>query len=218
MQFGMGHQTLAPEGIEGIDRRALKRALRDAVKGEVRFDLGTRAIYSHDSSNYRQPPLGVVIPRDSEDVVAAVAACREHGAPVLARGGPTSLAGQTANVAVVLDTSKYMREIVQIDPERRIARVQPGVIRDQLAELTEKRHNLTFAPDTSTHEYATFGGMIGNNSCGVHSVMAGRTADTLEELGRVTYAGLRMRVGPTSEEELERIVVEGGRRGEIYKA
>ncbi|MGN6586980.1 MAG: FAD-binding and (Fe-S)-binding domain-containing protein [Solirubrobacterales bacterium] len=215
---GIGHGTLAPEGVERIDRRALKRALKDAVKGEVRFDLATRAAYSHDSSNYRQPPLGVVLPRDAEDVVAAVAACREHGAPVLPRGCATSLAGQTANVAVVVDTSKYMREILEIDPERRIARVQPGVIRDQLAEITEERHNLTFAPDTSTHEYATFGGMVGNNSCGVHSVMAGRTADNLEELEIVTYDGLRMRVGPTSEEELERIVAEGGRRGEIYAA
>src|SRR3954452_9065804 len=185
MQFGfeargdggheIGHGTLAPEGVERIDRRALKRALRDAVAGEVRFDLGTRAIYSHDSSNYRQPPLGVVIPLDAEDVVAAVGACREHGAPVLARGCATSLAGQTANVAVVLDTSKYMREILEVDAARRVARVQPGVIRDQLAELGEARHDLTFAPGTSTHEYATFGGMIGNNSCGVPSVMAGRT-------------------------------------------
>src|SRR3954447_11563141 len=228
MQFGfeargdggheIGHGTLAPEGVERIDRRALKRALRDAVKGEVRFDLGTRAIYSHESSNSRQPLLGVVIPRDAEDVVAAIGACREHGAPVLARGCATSLAGQTANVAVVLDTSKHMREILEIDPERRIARVQPGVIRDQLAEITEEKYDLTFAPDTSTHEYATFGGMIGNNSCGVHSVMAGRSADNLEELEIVTYDGLRMRVGPTSEEELEQIVGEGGRRGEIYGA
>ena len=214
----LGHRTLAPAGVERIDRRALKRALKEAVRGEVRFDLGTRAIYSHDSSNYRQPPLGVVIPRDADDVAAAIAACREHGAPVLARGCATSLAGQTANVAVVLDTSKYMREILEIDPERRIARVQPGVIRDQLAELCEERHNLTFGPDTSTHEYATFGGMIGNNSCGVHSVMAGRTADNLEELEIVTYDGVRMRVGATSEEELERIVAAGGRRGEIYAA
>ena len=214
----IGHWTLAPAGVERIDRRALKQTLRDAVKGEVRFDLGTRAIYSHDSSNYRQPPLGVVIPRDAEDVVAAVAACHEHGAPVLARGCATSLAGQTANVAVVIDTSKYMREIVDVDPERRIARVQPGVIRDQLAELVEEKYDLTFAPDTSTHEYATFGGMIGNNSCGVHSVMAGRTADNLEELEIVTYDGLRMRVGPTSEEELEQIIHEGGRRADARPA
>jgi FAD/FMN-containing dehydrogenase/Fe-S oxidoreductase len=212
----LGHGTLAPEGVERVDRRALKRALAESVEGEVRFDLGTRAIYSHDSSNYRQPPLGVVIPRHAEDVVAAVAACHEHGAPVLARGCATSLSGETTNVAVVIDTSKYMREIVAVDPEARTARVQPGVIRDQLAERTEAEHDLTFAPDTSTHEYATFGGMIGNNSCGVHSVMAGRTADNVEELEIVTYDGLRMRVGRTSGEELERIVAEGGRRGEIY--
>jgi FAD/FMN-containing dehydrogenase len=122
----LGHRTLAPEGIERIDRRALKRALKEAVRGEVRFDLGTRAAYAHDSSNYRQPPLGVVLPKDADDVVAAVAACREHGAPVLPRGCGTGIAGNTANVAVVVDTSKYMREIVEIDPERRIARVQPG--------------------------------------------------------------------------------------------
>ncbi|MGN6274965.1 MAG: FAD-binding and (Fe-S)-binding domain-containing protein [Solirubrobacterales bacterium] len=216
MSAEVGHRTLAPEGVERINRRALKQALEGAVKGEVRFDLGTRAIYSHDSSNYRQPPLGVVLPRDAEDVVAAVAACHEHGAPVLPRGCGTGIAGSTVNTAVVIDASKYMRGIVEIDPERRVARVQPGVIRDQLASICEERHNLTFAPDTSTHEYATFGGMVGNNSCGVHSVMAGRTADNLEEMEIVTYDGLRMRVGPTSEEELERIIAAGGRRGEIY--
>ncbi|HET9185221.1 MAG TPA: FAD-binding and (Fe-S)-binding domain-containing protein, partial [Solirubrobacterales bacterium] len=195
-----------------------ERDLRDAVSGEVRFDPGSLAIYSHDSSNYRQPPIGVVVPRSEDDVVAAIGVCRRHWAPVLARGCATSLSGETTNTAVVIDTSKYLRKIVEVDPERRVARVQPGVIRDQLSELTEEKHNLTFAPDTSTHEYATFGGMIGNNSCGVHSVMAGRTADNVEELEIVTYDGLRIKVGPTSEEELERIVAEGGRRGEIYAA
>jgi FAD/FMN-containing dehydrogenase/Fe-S oxidoreductase len=214
----MGHGTLAPEGAERVDRRSLRKALEASVEGEVRFDRGTRAIYSHDSSNYRQPPLGVVIPRTAEDVEATLAACRGHGAPVLPRGCATSLSGETTNVAVVIDTSKYMREIIEVDPGRSVARVQPGVIRDQLATLTEERHDLTFAPDTSTHEYATFGGMIGNNSCGIHSVMAGRTADNVEELEIVTYDGLRMKVGPTSEEELERIVAAGGRRGEIYAA
>jgi len=213
-----GHGTLAPAGIDEIDLEGLERDLARGVRGEVRFDAGTRAIYSHDSSNYRQPPLGVVIPRGREDVVAAVRACREHGAPVLPRGCATSLSGETTNVAVVIDTSKYMREILEVDPERKVARVQPGVIRDQLADRTEAEHNLTFAPDTSTHAYATFGGMIGNNSCGIHSVMAGRTADNVEELEIVTYDGETMRVGPTSEEELERIVAAGGRRGEIYEA
>jgi FAD/FMN-containing dehydrogenase/Fe-S oxidoreductase len=200
-----------------LNALALQSDLRERVRGEVRFDAGTRAIYAHDSSNYRQVPFGVVIPKDEGDVVAAIEVCRRHGAPVLPRGCGTSLSGETTNVAVILDTSKYMREILEIDPDEGYAWVQPGVIRDQLSNLTEERYNLTFAPDTSTHEYATFGGMIGNNSCGVHSVMAGRTSDNVEELEIVTHDGTRMRVGATSEEELEKIIAEGGRRGEIYR-
>ena len=214
---GLGHGQLGPEGVDELDLEALERGLREAVGGEVRFDSGTRAIYSHDSSNYRQHPLGVVIPESTDDIVAAVAACHEHGAPVLPRGCATSLSGETTNRAVVVDVSKRLRRIVEIDADRGIARVEPGVIRDQLADLTEERFNLTFAPDTSTHAYATFGGMIGNNSCGVHSVMAGRTSDNVQELEIVTYDGLRMTVGRTTEDELERIVAEGGRRGEIYR-
>jgi FAD/FMN-containing dehydrogenase/Fe-S oxidoreductase len=211
-----GHGTLRPDGVEEVDVASLRRTLEREIRGEVLFDAGHRGIYSHDSSNYRQPPLGVVVPRDADDVLAAVAACREHDAPLTSRGCGTSLAGQTCNVAVVLDHSKYRREIVDVDPERGRARVQPGVIRDQLADRAEREHNLTFAPDTSTHAYATFGGMIGNNSCGTHSVMAGRTADNVHELEVLTYDGLRMRVGPTPDDELEAIVAAGGRRGEIY--
>ena len=214
---GDGHQLLKPDGVEEIDRGALERELRDALDGEVRFGAADLAIYSHDSSNYRQEPLGVVIPNHAEDVVRAVGICHRHNAPVLPRGCATSLSGETTNVAVVIDTSKHMREILEVDPERRTARVQPGVIRDQLSNQTEAEHELTFAPDTSTHEYATFGGMIGNNSCGIHSVMAGRTSDNVQELEIVTHDGVRMRVGPTGPEELDRIIAAGGRRGEIYR-
>jgi FAD/FMN-containing dehydrogenase/Fe-S oxidoreductase len=217
-RVGVGHQTLAPGGVEEIDLEALERDLRSSVRGEIRFDAGTRAAYSHDSSNYRQPPLGVVIPATRDDLVAAVRVCHDHRAPVLPRGSATSLSGQTTNVAVAIDVSKSLRGIIEVDPVRRVARVEPGVIRDELANLVEREHNLTFAPDTSTHAYATFGGMIGNNSCGVHSVMAGRTADNVESLEIVTYDGLRMRVGATSEADLEEIVAGGGRRGEIYGA
>ena len=212
-----GGKRLNDRQRKNLNSLALQAELRERVKGEVRFDAGTRAIYAHDSSNYRQVPFGVVVPKDAGDVVAAVEVCRSHGAPVLPRGCGTSLSGETTNVAVILDTSKYMREIVEVNPEEGYARVQPGVVRDQLSHMTEKQYNLTFAPDTSTHAYATFGGMIGNNSCGVHSVMAGRTSDNVEELEIVTYDGLRVRVGPTSEEGLERIIKEGGRRGEIYR-
>jgi FAD/FMN-containing dehydrogenase/Fe-S oxidoreductase len=151
-----------------------------------------------------------------DDVAATIAACRRHGAPVLARGGGTSLAGQCCNVAVVLDFSKYLHRIVDLDPEGRVARVQPGTVLDDLRDAAE-RHGLTFGPDPATHNRCTLGGMIGNNSCGVHSVMAGKTDDNVEALEVLTYDGLRLRVGATNEEELARIVCAGGRRGEIYR-
>ncbi|HEX2396729.1 MAG TPA: FAD-binding protein, partial [Solirubrobacteraceae bacterium] len=120
---------LRPAGIDEVDAAALEKRLRAAVRGEVRFDAGLRGAYAHDSSNYRQPPIGVVLPRDADDVVAALAACREHHAPVLPRGCGTSLAGQGCNVAVVIDTSRHMRGIVGVQLDRRLATVQPGVIR-----------------------------------------------------------------------------------------
>ncbi|HEU5226837.1 MAG TPA: FAD-binding and (Fe-S)-binding domain-containing protein [Ktedonobacteraceae bacterium] len=193
----------------------LADALRSRIQGEVRFDEGSRALYSTDASNYRQVPIGVVIPKDVDDVIATVALCHEYRVPVLARGGGTSLAGQTCNVAVVIDMSKYMNRVLEVDPQRKLARVQPGVILDDLRHQAEQ-YQLTFGPDPATHRYCTLGGMIGNNSCGTHSVMAGKTDDNIEEMEILTYDGLRMRVGRTSEEELEQIIAEGGRRGEIY--
>ncbi|HXC43094.1 MAG TPA: FAD-linked oxidase C-terminal domain-containing protein [Candidatus Dormibacteraeota bacterium] len=198
-----------------IDTSALAEALRAQVRGDVRFDRGSRALYATDGSNYRQVPIGVVLPRDTDDVLATVALCREFGAPLLCRGGGTSLAGQCCNVAVILDFSKYMAGILEIDPARRIARVQPGVVLDNLRSAAEK-HHLTFAPDPATHDRCTLGGMIGNNSCGVHSVMGGKTDDNIEELEVLTYDGARMRVGATPNADLERICASGGRRGEIY--
>ncbi len=198
-----------------VDAPALAASLRRHLRGEVRFDKGSRALYATDGSSYRQVPIGVVLPRDVDDVIATISLAREYGAPILCRGGGTSLAGQCCNVAVVLDMSKYLDGILQIDPARRLARVQPGVVLDHLRNAAERYH-LTFGPDPATHDRCTLGGMIGNNSCGVHSVMAGKTDDNIEELEILTYDGLRMRVGQTSSEDLERIIREGGRRGEIY--
>jgi len=198
-----------------VNTGKLAAALSRNVRGEVRFDNGTRALYATDGSNYRHIPIGVVIPRDNDDVIATIALARELGAPVLCRGGGTSLAGQCCNVAVVLDFSKYMANILEIDPARRIARVQPGVILDHLRNAAEKYH-LTFGPDPATHDRCTIGGMIGNNSCGVHSVMAGKTDDNIEALEILTYDGLRLRVGQTGEDELQKIIGESGRRGQIY--
>jgi FAD/FMN-containing dehydrogenase/Fe-S oxidoreductase len=198
-----------------VDASGLAAALGRHVSGDVRFDDGSRALYATDGSNYRQVPIGVVLPRDIDDVIATISLAREYGAPILCRGGGTSLAGQCCNVAVVLDFTKYMSAILEIDPERRIARVQPGVVLDRLRNAAEK-HQLTFGPDPASHDRCTLGGMIGNNSCGVHSVMAGKTDDNIEELEILTYDGLRMRVGQTSDGEIEKIIGEGGRRGEIY--
>ena len=177
-----------------VDTSGLAEALRAQLRGEVRFDRGSRALYATDGSNYRQVPIGVVLPHDTDDVLATVALCREFGAPLLCRGGGTSLAGQCCNVAVILDFSKYMAGIIEIDPARRIARVQPGVVLDNLRSAAEK-HHLTFAPDPATHDRCTLGGMIGNNSCGVHSVMGGKTDDNIEELEVLTYDGTRLKVG-----------------------
>ena len=194
---------------------ALEADLRRDVRGEVRFDAGSRALYATDASNYRQTPIGVVVPRDEDDVVATVAACARHGAPVLSRGGGTSLSGQCCNEAVVIDFSKHVRGLLELDPTRRRARVQPGIVLDDLRSAAEQ-HGLTFAPDPATHQWCTLGGMIGNNSCGVHSIISGRTSDNVERLDVLTYDGLRLQVGATSEEELDAIVAAGGRRGEIY--
>ncbi|HYY32140.1 MAG TPA: FAD-linked oxidase C-terminal domain-containing protein [Gaiellaceae bacterium] len=178
----------------------LARELAHAVEGEVRFDAGGRALYATDLSIYRQVPIGVVVPRTVDDIVKTVEICRAHGAPLLGRGGGTSLVGQCTNEAVVIDCSKYLNRILEIDPEKKLARVEPGVVCDDLKFAAEE-HGLTWGPDPATHQYANVGGMLGNNSCGVHSVLTEfygggpRTADNVEELEVVTYRGDRLRVG-----------------------
>jgi FAD/FMN-containing dehydrogenase/Fe-S oxidoreductase len=195
--------------------RQLEEKLRQVVRGEVRFDQASRALYATDASNYRQVPIGLVLPRDEADVIATVAACRELGAPVLSRGGGTSLAGQCCNVAVIIDFSKYMHGILELDPDRKFARVQPGIVLDRLRDAAEE-HDLTFAPDPATHSRCTLGGMIGNNSCGVHALMGGKTVDNIESLDILLYDGTRLTVSATSDAELEAIITAGGRRGQIY--
>jgi len=193
----------------------LERELKSTVRGEVRFDKGSRALYAADGSNYRQIPIGLVIPRDANDVVSAVAACKKYGAPVLPRGAGTSLAGQCCNVAVVLDFTKYMNRVLEIDALNRVASVQPGIVLDVLQSQVLK-HGLMFAPDPSTHSRCTIGGMIGNNSCGTHSLLGGKTVDNVEELRVLLYDGTQLTVGATSDEEFDRIIQKGGRAGEIY--
>jgi FAD/FMN-containing dehydrogenase/Fe-S oxidoreductase len=197
--------------------KQLQAALAAAVAGEVRFDAGARAAYASDASNYRQVPIGVVLPRSAGDMVAAVAACRAHDAPILARGGGTSLCGQSVNAAVVIDCSKYMDRVLEVDPAACTANVEPGVVCDSLRAEAEK-HGLTFGPDPATHSRCTLGGMIGNNSCGAHSVMAGKTVENIEALEVLTYDGARFWCGPTDDAEFRRIVALGNRQSEITLA
>ncbi|MFY9855256.1 MAG: FAD-binding and (Fe-S)-binding domain-containing protein [Terracidiphilus sp.] len=195
--------------------RELEALLKKSLRGDVRFDLGSRALYAADSSNYRQLPVGVILPRDAADVEAALAACRATGAAVLARGAGTSLAGQCANVAVVFDFSRYMNKLGSIDPAAKLARVEPGIVLDRLREAAEL-HHLTYGPDPATHSRCTLGGMIGNNSCGAHGLMAGKVVDNIESLDIVLYDGTRMTVGRTSPAELDALINAGGRVGQIY--
>ncbi|MDQ6654220.1 MAG: FAD-binding oxidoreductase [Verrucomicrobiota bacterium] len=204
------------------DAAGLAEELRGKIRGEVRFDDGSRALYATDGSNYRETPIGVIVPRDVEDITNTILTAKRYGAPILSRGCGTSLAGQCCNVAVVMDMSKYFHQVLQIDPQNRLARVRPGCVLDDMRDAAMK-HGLTFGPDPATHTHCTLGGMIGNNSCGIHSVMAqfagtgARTSDNLHELEIFTYEGVRMRVGATTEDELDSIIRNGGPRAEIYR-
>lgn len=199
---------------KALDVRALELELKRSIEGEVRFDAGSRAVYATDGSNYRQVPIGVVIPKSVEDVINTVRISREFGAPMLSRGGGTSLAGQCCNTAVVMDFTKYLHRVLEIDPVRRLARVQPGCVLDDLRNKA-KEHGLTFGPDPATHDHCTLGGMIGNNSCGAHAQMNGAVSNNVESLDVLLYDGTRMTVGWMTEEEFENASRQSGRRGEI---
>ncbi len=177
------------------DQRELAAALRGAVRGEVDLGVTARALTTMDASNYRRIPLGVVAPRDADDVAAALAVCREHGVPVVPRGGGTSIAGQATGTGIVLDFTRHMNRLLSLDPEAGTAVVQPGLVLDRLQEAAAP-HGLRFGPDPSTHGRCTLGGMIGNNSCGSHSVAWGTTADNVRTLSVITARGERLRPGP----------------------
>ncbi|WP_410088250.1 FAD-binding oxidoreductase [Streptomyces sp. t39] len=194
-----GRSSRRPGGPGGErhpgDTDELAHALTAAVRGEVDFSAAARALVTMDASNYRRVPLGVVAPRDADDVAAALAVCREARVPVVPRGGGTSIAGQATGTGVVLDLTRHLRDIVRLDPEARTAVVGPGVVLDRLRDAAAV-HGLTFGPDPSTHSRCTLGGMIGNNACGSHSVAWGTTADNVHTLDVTTYDGRRLRLGP----------------------
>ncbi|MFE0024711.1 FAD-binding and (Fe-S)-binding domain-containing protein [Amycolatopsis sp. NPDC059021] len=183
---------------------------------EILTDAATLALYTTDASNYRHVPLGVVLPRSVDEVAAAVAACRERGLPVIARGGGTSVAGNSCGPGVVIDTSRFVRGVAELDPAARLARVAPGTVLDDLQALAAP-HGLRFGPDPSTHSRCTIGGMIGNNACGSHSVAWGRTADVVRELDVLLYDGTRFTAGPATPSEVDERAARPGTEGRVYR-
>ena len=207
------HERLDVEA--GQDVGSLKAELSRRITGEVRFDDATRAIYATDASNYRQVPIGVVIPKTQRDVIATIAVCRQFSAPVLSRAGGTSLAGQCCNVAVVIDWSKYLNRILELNVAERFARVEPGTICDDVVKAG-KPFDLTYAPDPATHDHCCFGGMLGNNSCGAHAQMNGPAVNNVESLDVLLYDGTRMAVGWISDADWRARMSGSGREAEIY--
>jgi FAD/FMN-containing dehydrogenase/Fe-S oxidoreductase len=200
----------------GLDVAALEAALRAEVDGEVRFDTGSRGAYSTDASNFRQVPIGVVVPRTPEAAAAAVAVASAHGAPVLSRGGGTSLAGQCTNTAVVIDWSKYCHRVVSVDADARTCVVEPGIVLDDL-----NRHlaptGLRFGPEPATHQNCTLGGMIGNNSCGATAQRTGKVVDNVAALEVLCYDGTRFWCGPTDDDAYAAIERRGDPKAAIYR-
>ncbi|MCH8200106.1 MAG: FAD-binding oxidoreductase, partial [Chloroflexi bacterium] len=190
--------------------------LSDQTSGEVRGDPYDRLMYSTDASIYQMAPIAVVLPRTADDVQAAIGIAREHGVPVLPRGGGTSLAGQTCNHAIVLDFSKYMRNVLQVSPEERWARVQPGIVNHHLSRAVAQ-HGLMYGPDPVTSNRATVGGGIGNNSCGPHSVIYGKTLDHILEVDVLLADGTRTHFAPVGGEQLEDRLSSEGLEGNVYR-
>ena len=202
--------------IASADTQALVEDLRRVVTGEVRFDEMTRALYSTDASIYQIEPIGVVIPRSEEDVIAVVETAYRHGVPVLPRGAGTSLAGQAVGHAIIIDFSKYMRRVLEVSPEEGWVRVQPGIILDELNHHLSPS-GLHFAPDPSTSNRGNVGGALGNNSCGAHSIVWGKTVDNVVELRVVLSNGDMATLGPANGEDLEARMGGEGLEAEIYR-
>ena len=198
------------------DTQSLVEELKRRVSGEVRFDKMTRVLYSTDASIYEIEPVGVVIPRTTEDIIAVVETAHRYGVPVLPRGGGTSLAGKTVGHALVIDFSKYMRNVIEVNEEEGWVRTQPGIILDELNHHLEPR-GLLFTPDPSTSNRANVGGALGNNSCGAHSIIWGKTSDNVRELKAVLSNGDPVEFGPLDDERLEAKMRLEGLEGEIYR-
>lgn len=199
-----------------LEASALERELRGRVRGEVLCDEVSRGIYATDASNYQIVPVAVVVPRDADDVRQAVAVAERHGVPILARGGGTSLAGQTVGAAVVIDMSKHLNEVLELDVQGRTVRVEPGLVRDEL-NATLAPHGLHFAPDPATGSRANVGGMIGNNSSGTKSILFGKTIDHVEALKVLLADGTELEFQRLDAAQLEAATRGDDREAEIHR-
>ncbi len=199
------------------DLNDLYAELTESLAGSCHFSSASVAMYTSDASNYRQVPLGIVYPKNVNDIKIATALCKDHGVPLLMRGGGTSQNGQCVNNAVIIDCSKHLNKVLDIDVQNRTALIEPGIVCDALKHQAEQ-HGLTFGPDPATHSRCTLGGMIGNNSCGPHSMLSGKTVENVLELEILTSDGHSFWVGPTTDAELEQIISKGDRQSEIYAA
>jgi FAD/FMN-containing dehydrogenase len=208
--------TTAEQRIKGKEREELAQELRRRVTGEVRFDPFSRVLYSTDASIYQMEPVGVVIPRSVDDVLAVMEVARDNRVPVLPRTGGTSLAGQCVNHAIVMDFSKYLNQLVEVNQEEHWARVQPGIVLDHLNRLLLP-YNLQYAPDPTTSSRACVGGGIGNNTCGAHSVIYGKTLDHVKELDVVLSDATRAHFRPLEAHELEARLSGIGLQSDIYR-
>ena len=202
--------------LPGRELEEIAEKLRRQVAGDVRVDRYSCLLYATDASMYQMEPVGVVLPRSADDVEATVRVANEHGVPVLPRGGGTGLSGQTVNHAIVIDFSKYMRNVVEVQPEERWARVQPGMVLNHLGDAVA-RHGLHYAPDPVTRARATIGGGIGNNSCGTHSVIYGKTLDHILGVETVLSDGSRASFASTGGEALEDRMALDGLEGQLYR-
>jgi FAD/FMN-containing dehydrogenase len=198
-------------------RDSLIRHLRKHTASEVRFDDTSRHLYATDASHYQIHPLGVAIPRTPDDLTAAVQIAADLGVPITARGGGTSLSGQSIGPGLVIDCSKYLNGIGEVDVSGRGVRVQPGVVLDQLNRELAK-YGLAFGPDVATANRATLGGMIGNNSAGARSIVYGQTVDHVLSLSAILSDGTRTAFGPLSPSEYERKLELRTREGDAYRA
>ncbi|MGH7430187.1 MAG: FAD-binding oxidoreductase, partial [Candidatus Methylomirabilaceae bacterium] len=200
-----------------MDTDRLAKALASSIKGEVRFDRYSRVLYSTDASIYQIMPIGVVVPRDADDIAATLRVCAQERVPVLPRGAGTSLAGQSVGQAVVLDCSKYMHGILEIEPDAGRVRVQPGVVQDVLNGALVP-HRMRLGPDTATSNRATLGGMIGNNSAGARSIVYGKMVDHVLALRVLLYDGTELTLSALDDAALEAKRGEPSREGDLYRA